>query len=109
MRHTAQRRVGYASAAVDIVYLDRGTEPPESERFLLVEWARSGSGCKVQREPLGLRYVVSPDKHAFWMSEAKHLARRLQLERVYFRGVPTFGSPDGDEQDQRMIVAGSVG
>ncbi|MFC3691086.1 hypothetical protein [Chenggangzhangella methanolivorans] len=99
MRHTAQRRVGYASASVDVVYLEGASTPPEDERFLVVEWVQSGAGCQVRHEPPGLRYVVSPDKHAFWMSEAKHLARRLQLERVYFLGAPTFGPSDPEDKD----------
>lgn len=91
MRRTAQRQAGYAFTSVDIVYLERDAAPPDDERYLIFEWARSGAGCRIERERHGLRYVVAPDKHAFWLGEARHMARRLQLERVYYRGAPTFG------------------
>lgn len=105
MKRAERRSAAYASAEVDIVYLGRLESPPPGERYLVMDWARSGFGCRIEREPLGLRYVVCPDKHAFWIAEARHLARRLQLDRVYYRGAPTFG--DGGEKTSDL-VSGAV-
>lgn len=73
---------------VDIVLLDNGCEPPPDERYLIIEWRRTGSGCAVRHEAMGIRYVVGPDRHAFWTVEARHLAKRLKFDRIYFKSYP---------------------
>ena len=108
MKRAMPRRAGYSFGSVDIVYLDRASSPPENERYLIFEWARTGSGFRIEQERLGMRYVVSPDKHVFWLGEAPHVARRLQLVRVYYRGAPTFGDKPSGASDtshpDRVIV-----
>ncbi|MFD1705119.1 hypothetical protein ACFSCV_19100 [Methylopila henanensis] len=65
-----------------------GESPPDGESYLVIEWRTSGAGVQIVREPLGLRYLVAPDKHAFWTVEARHLAKRMKLGRVYYVGYP---------------------
>ena len=54
----------------------------------MIEWRRTGSGCAVRHEAMGVRYVVGPDKHAFWNGEARHVAWRLKFDRIYYKGYP---------------------
>jgi hypothetical protein len=73
---------------VDIILLDPGEAPPGDERRLVFEWRTVGMGASVVESETELRYVVAPNKHAFWSREARYLARRLGFGRVYYLGLP---------------------
>lgn len=74
---------------IEIILLSPDEQPPDGERYLLIDWNMSGFGISVHPTAAGIRYVVGPDKHRFFTPEIKPLARRLKFKKVYFQGVPS--------------------